>query len=348
MIFRKNPRLKTLCLDPTYECPLNCPTCNSNSIAKSFKEGELLEYKDYENIIDQFTKMKGSDIEISGGEPLLREDIFHIIRYAKDKGLKVSMFTNALLLNEERSKELLNTGIDLLRFSLEGVGERYDLIRGKGTFAKFLLALKTFLRIKKFYHDNKPEMEFRVTVSRYNASHLADILFLAQELGIDHIVYQYLSRVDPRENLRTEEMLKGPFMKEINHWDLPSEILVAPDQLRSLREEVKKIKTLSEKLYLYAHIDPVLDSRFNEFSITTGRFILTKRCYVLWNSIIIEPDGKIAPCPMLTHFPISNIKECHLRDFWLNNKRLNFIRGTLLKEKYLPICYYCCRHVPLM
>ena len=103
-----------------------------------------------------------------------------------------------------------------------------------------------------------------------------------------------------------------------------------------------------DKLGISISIDPALDSKFNADYLTKGIFSLTSRCFVLWESILLGPNGNLSICPMLTHYPIANAKEVSLADYWYNNKELNKVRNILLKEKYIPICSYCCLHTQMM
>lgn len=348
LFFNKEPRkLKHLCLDPLYNCPLSCETCRCGFVSKSFPSNKLLTTQETRNIIDQFSKIGGRTFSIVGGEPLLRKDIYQIIKSAKEKKLKVKMHTNGILLNQKRSLLLIKSGLDHLIFSIDGVDKIYELIRGRGNFPKLLNALTAFFNIKKSLPAKKPHTEFAVTVSRKNATNLKDVLFLAKRFGIKRVSFNYVSRIPETENLQTQKILKAHFNKKINHWSLPKEVLVTKKQLNKVKKEAKNIKILAEKLNIDCNISPEIINASP--SLLTGRFSnLRKRCNYLWNSLIIEPDGRIAPCPMLTHWPTGNIRKQSLKDYWQNNKKLKNIRRILLRKKYLPICFFCCNREKLL
>ena len=129
-----------------------CP----NSSLESSKRG-LMKLNLYKLVIDDISDY-AYDINIHHrGESLIHPDLFEMIKYAKQKGLLIKLHTNATLLTEEKSYELLKSGLDLLSFSFEGYNkEIYEKIRVNANFDKTLNNIIRFLQIKKLMRKTKP------------------------------------------------------------------------------------------------------------------------------------------------------------------------------------------------
>lgn len=96
-----------LILEVTNKCNLSCIHC---SVEANERKGEELTGKEWKNLIDSIAIMGVEAVGLSGGEPLLRGDIFELAEYAINKGLLVGLPTNGLLLNEENIHDYKETG----------------------------------------------------------------------------------------------------------------------------------------------------------------------------------------------------------------------------------------------
>lgn len=122
-------------------------------------------------MIDQFGVLKTKFISITGGEPLLREDIGYLINYCKNKGIYTKLNTNGILLGN-RIDEVKNA--DLFSLSLDGTETSNDFVRGKGAFRKAIAAADL---LKK--HNLK--LAFSATISKYNLNDIDFLIDLARE-----------------------------------------------------------------------------------------------------------------------------------------------------------------------
>jgi hypothetical protein len=170
---------------------------------------------------------------------------------------------------------------------------------------------------------------------------------LVQARGSE-VSFQYVSRVAPEVNKKTEELLGGGFLLSANHWDIDKSVLIDKTQMSGLVEQVEKLKRMARRLEMTISIDPVLDDRLSEESLAEGRYELDLPCTVPWDGIFVGPLGDLSPCPMLTHYPVANVGETSLADYWKSNKGLLGVRKILLERRYLPICASCCSHVAMM
>jgi len=113
-------------------CNLTCKHCYSISADKDFK-GELSTHEVF-SVMDDLKAFKVPVLILSGGEPLLRPDIFDIARRAKAMGFYVGLSTNGTLVNATNVAEIAATGFDYVGISLDGLQKTHDKFRRKEGF----------------------------------------------------------------------------------------------------------------------------------------------------------------------------------------------------------------------
>lgn len=134
-------------------CTLRCKYCNLWR-----KTDQEMSTEQIFNIIDTLSKLGTKKISLSGGEPLLRQDIRGIIDYCNQKGIYPEMNSNGNLVakNIDVIKKL-----DFLKLSLDGPKEIHDYLRGEGSFEKVICAADTAF-------NNGVNFGFAATLTRYN------------------------------------------------------------------------------------------------------------------------------------------------------------------------------------
>lgn len=109
-------------LDIIRGCNIKCTACYNNAECK---------IKSYEEVVEDYKKIvairKPSSIALIGGEPLLNPDLIKIIQFLKQEGLSVELFSNGLLLNENKVRELAQAGVDLVFLHIDVGQKRKDL-----------------------------------------------------------------------------------------------------------------------------------------------------------------------------------------------------------------------------
>ncbi|MEM2070940.1 MAG: radical SAM protein, partial [Archaeoglobaceae archaeon] len=134
-------------------------------------------------VVNRLADFKVPVILFSGGEPLLRQDIFEIAAYARRKGIKCVLSTNGTLINKENYEDL--KVFDYVGVSLDGVGKVNDFFRGvENAFEAALNGLKLAREVTL--------TGIRFTVTRYNYSELGEILKLARENDIPRFCLYHL------------------------------------------------------------------------------------------------------------------------------------------------------------
>jgi MoaA/NifB/PqqE/SkfB family radical SAM enzyme len=104
----------------------------------------------YERVIDEGAPYVGSAVLHSWGEPLMHPGLFEMIRRGKKAGVRMETSTNITLLNEERAREVLDAGLDVLYLAMDGVSkETYERVRVNAKWEKSLRNVERFLELKQ-------------------------------------------------------------------------------------------------------------------------------------------------------------------------------------------------------
>ncbi|MFC2012095.1 radical SAM/SPASM domain-containing protein [Chloroflexota bacterium] len=195
-------------LKVTERCNSCCITCN---IWREQKNKPELTLDDFEHIFNQFKSVKMKNIGFYGGEALLREDIGELARKAKDimPESRVQVTTNGLLLNQ-RAKDLVDGGVDMVSISLDGIGEVNDKIRGvPGYYRKVIEGIEELRRVDT---GNKILINMGATLVSLNIHQVPQLIDLARELGIswsfnlfDTSAYHFRDTDDPDSLKQIEE-----------------------------------------------------------------------------------------------------------------------------------------------
>ena len=125
----------------THRCNLACPMCNFPQRAAADLTGGLRELSTerWKRIIDGYAALGTKGLGFTGGEPLLRPDLTELLAYAVAKGMVVNLNTNALLMTDERAREICASGIDSVNVSFDR--QHLADARARETFLRNVTAL---------------------------------------------------------------------------------------------------------------------------------------------------------------------------------------------------------------
>ena len=166
-------------------CNLTCKHCYSISADKNFS-GELSTHEVFE-VMDDLKAFHVPVLILSGGEPLLRPDIFEIARRAKAMGFYVGLSSNGTLVNEANVAEIAATGFDYVGISLDGLRATHDKFRRKeGAFDAALNGIR-------LCRDAGAKVGMRFTLTQDNAQDLPALLDLMQAERIDKFYLSHLN-----------------------------------------------------------------------------------------------------------------------------------------------------------
>jgi len=166
-------------------CNLTCKHCYSISTDIDFP-GELNTQQVYE-VMDDLKQYGVPVIILSGGEPLLRPDIFDLSRHAKQMGFYTALSTNGTLIDEQNIDEIAAIGYDYLGISIDGLQATHDHFRGKaGAFDEAMHGIR-------LCRDKGIKVGLRFTVTQDNAHELPDLLALMKAEKINKFYLSHLN-----------------------------------------------------------------------------------------------------------------------------------------------------------
>lgn len=312
---------KWIAWEITRRCNLRCVHCRSSS------EPEVQAHPDFSTeeafrIIDDIAGYAKPVIVLSGGEPLLRKDVFDIAEYGTGKGLRMCLATNGTLVNEEVCEKIKASGIRIVSLSLDGSEESThdDFRQQKGAFAGTIHAADLF---KKY------GIEFIINSSftKRNQEEIPRVYRLAKKLGAtawymfmivptgrgEEIMNELISKEE------YEDILEWHYLMEKDEKDLLVRPTCAPHYYRIV---LQKSKEEGEKF----------ERRSLKFS--TGG---SKGCIAGQLIALIDVDGNVLPCSYFPK-PAGNIRTQSFRDIWENSELFRELRDF---KKYKGKCGSC-------
>jgi heme d1 biosynthesis radical SAM protein NirJ len=166
-------------------CNLTCKHCYSISADVDFP-GELSTTEVYD-VMDDLRAFGVPVLILSGGEPLLRSDIFDISSRARAQGFYVGLSSNGTLIDEGNIGAIAQAGYDYVGISLDGIGATHDAFRRKeGAFAASMNGIR-------LCHEHGIKVGIRFTLTRDNQADLPEILGLLQREEIDKFYLSHLN-----------------------------------------------------------------------------------------------------------------------------------------------------------
>lgn len=325
----KNWDLRWMAWEVTARCNLNCVHCRSSSDIHS-PEGKFTLDK-CKSLIDDISTFASPVIVISGGEPLLRKDVFEIAKYGTDKGFRMCMATNGVLVNDEVCENMKSAGIKIVSLSLDGsTPETHDDFRGqKGAFEGVMNAANYF-RIHgiKFIINS--------SFTKRNQADIPNVYRLAKNLCA---TAWYMFMIVPTG--RGEDIMKELVSKEDYE-----DILNWHYEMEKSEEEILVRPTCAPQYYRVWHERSKEDgseSSRRSLSFSTGG---GKGCIAAQSICFINSEGDVLPC---SYFPkaAGNIFEKSLKDIWDNSPLFKDLRNFKDYEgkcgvcKYLGVCGGC-------
>jgi len=195
---------KDVMLELTYRCNLRCSFCYLAPDGRLNRRGGELDAGDWSRIISRFKA--GTRFYLSGGEPLMRRDIFEIIGFIKKSGSSFGLNTNGTLLNAAKAARLATLKPDYVIFSLHGSEAVHDRLTGmKGSWRALMDNMKRFVSLS----DHSTEVIVNCVINRGNAGELAKVYRAGRDAGADRVVFEHLQFLKPEEAAVTSTMLRS-------------------------------------------------------------------------------------------------------------------------------------------
>lgn len=322
---KHEPRL--VAWEVTRRCNLNCVHCRA-SAEKGPYPGELGTDKCLE-ILDQIADVGKPIVILTGGEPLLRKDVFELANYGTTLGLRMVMATNGTLTTPEVVEEMKSSGIKRVSISLDGPNalDHDEFRKVPGAFDGALEGIELL---------KMGGMEFQIntTVTKHNVHHIPEMLNLAMNLGAaaHHL---FLLVPTGRAKDMIDQEIDALEYEKVLHWfyDMGKKVPIhlkatcAPHFYRILRQEAHK---RGEKV---------------DFE-TYGLDAVTRGCLGGTAFCFISYDGVVQPCGYL-ELNCGDLNQSTFGEVWKDSGVFEKLRdfseyeGKCGRCEYLRVCGGC-------
>ena len=202
--------LRLVFWETTTACNLRCIHCRAEAAER--RTGELTS-RQSRALLDDIASFGRPVIVLSGGEPLMREDIFEIARYGTRLGLRVVLATNGTILTPETARELKESGIQRVSVSIDGLdAATHDAFRGVP--GAFDAAINGVALCKQ---AGLP-IQINATIARHNIDQLDGLLALAASVGACALHFFMLVPTGCGKHIADSEMIEASEYERVLLW----------------------------------------------------------------------------------------------------------------------------------
>lgn len=250
-----------------------------------------------------------SSLNATGGEPLLRSDLFDILAEMQTRGFAVHLLTNGTLIDAGRAARLVALGVQGVQVSMEGPEEIHDAIRGKGCFAACCRGVAHLVAAGL-------PVTLNTTLSELNGGRFREMIGICSSLGAQRLGF---SRLVP----------SGMGARLVDR-------MMEPEAVRAICEEIFSIP--ADGLEIVTG-DPFAAQLHGSEPAEDCGSVPTGGCAAAISGLTILPDGTVVPCRRLP-LPLGNIRTDSLRQIWAESAILENLRD---RGRYEGRCGACRR-----
>jgi pyrroloquinoline quinone biosynthesis protein E len=277
----------------TFKCPLHCVYCYNPVDYTRF--GPELTTDEWLRVLREARELGAVQLGISGGEPLMRDDVEVMIAEARRLGYYTNLLTSGVGLSEKRIAAFKHGGLDQIQLSFQdSTRELNDFLSSTRTFE---LKAKVAKLIKQYEYP----MVLNVVLHRLNIDHIQAILEMAEAMGAEHV-----------ELANTQYYAWALLNRD--------QLLPSAEQLRRAEEITNQFRArVGKKMKLYFVVPDYYANR-------------PKACMNGWGSVFLNvaADGVALPCHearMLPGLTFPNVRDHDVRWIWNESPGFNAFRG---------------------
>jgi PqqA peptide cyclase len=293
-----------LLLELTYRCPLHCAFCyNPTEFAAT---GAELATDEWLRVLREARALGAVQLGLSGGEPLLREDLETIVAEAHGLGFYINLITSGIGMSEERIAALKRAGLDHIQLSFQDSSrELNDFL---GSTRTFELKARVAALIRK--HDYP--MVLNVVLHRLNIDHVEEILAMAERMGAQYV-----------------ELANTQYYGWA--WLNRAQLLPSRAQLERAEQVTRRVRErLGGAMQIYFVVPDYFETRPKACMNGLGSVFLA-----------VTPDGTALPCHaarMLPDLTFPNVRSQDVRSIWYESAAFNHFRGDAWMKEPCRSC----------
>ena len=316
----------------TRQCNLRCIHCYAN--ANNRKSPEEMDTASGKAFIRDLADFGVPVILFSGGEPLLRKDLFELARLAREQGMRVALSTNGTPIDRSIAEEISSIGFAEVGISLDGIGANNDRFRGKdGAYQAALEGIRHCVSLGL-------RVSLRLTITRFNYQEIPAIFRLVEEEGIDRVCFYHLAYSGRGDSLRKDDISHAQTRSVI---DQICEHTLDMYQ-RGLRKEILTVGNHADGVYLYLKLrkqDPQHASKVLELLKKNGGNNSGIRIGA------VDDLGNVHPDQFWWHYSLGNVRQRKFGDIWTDTSepllrglknRKGLLKGRCARCQHLDLC----------
>ncbi len=313
-------------------CNLFCMHCYSDSHDRAYPDE--LTTEEGRRLLDDLAAFGIPTVIFSGGEPLLRPDIFELARYAGKLGLRCVLSTNGTLITSQVARQIRAAGFSYAGISLDGIGPAHDKIRGKkGAYQEALAGLRRC-------RDEGVRVGLRFTVHRKNVDQLPAIFDLLETEEIPRCCIYHLAYAGRGDRMRTYDLEPRETRAAIDYvFDRTRDF-----HERGQEKEILTVDNHADGVYLYMRLMEGQPQRAEDV-----------HQMLLWNGgnqsgiaiASVDPQGNVHADQFSWHYSFGNVRQRPFSAIWtdageprmaLLKDRKAALKGRCHSCRFLDIC----------
>ncbi|OGP18919.1 MAG: hypothetical protein A2038_06715 [Deltaproteobacteria bacterium GWA2_57_13] len=334
----------------TQRCNLLCTHCYISAVPEASNSAELTT-QECRRVVDEIAQINPSALLIlSGGEPLLRPDLFDLAAYARDKGFTVVLGTNGVLLGEREARLMRQSGIQGAGISLDSINPKMH-----DGFRRLHGAWQAAVWATEVLGAEGIDFSIHTNVTSWNVEEIPAMIDLAGSVGAKVLLFFFLVRTGRGENI----------------------IDITPDMYERVLTYLARVQGVGDGKNGTTQVDSSFDGQDDLWSVTSGRargLLIRTRCAPHFRRIIygrdprspllrdyaqgscpagkyycrITPCGDVTPCAYMP-VAVGNLRQRSFSAIWQDAKVFNDLRNAKLKGRcgiceFSRICGGCrCR-----
>jgi PqqA peptide cyclase len=287
------PRPYTLVAELTYRCSLRCVYC-SNPVDFHRSRAEL-STGDWRRVFSEAAELGVMQLHLSGGEPVLRDDLVELIQHARGRDLYTNLITGGTLLDEDKLRRFRDAGLDHIQLSIQGSARKSaETIAGVRSHRKKL-------EVARLIRQTGFPLTLNVVIHRLNIAEVPDLIAIALELRADRL-----------------ELANTQFYA----WAAENRRALMPT--REQYDRAEEIARAAIEKYR-----GTLEIAFVQNDYLSGE---PKPCMGGWGRsyMCINPAGEVMPCHAASVIPglrFENVRDSGLGKIWRDSPAMNAFRG---------------------
>lgn len=316
----------------TRRCNLHCMHCYSDSHDREYP-GELTT-EEGKHLLDDLAAFGVPTVIFSGGEPLIRPDVFELAAYAGHQGLRCVLSTNGTMITPHVARQIKAAGFSYAGISLDGAGPVHDKVRGKnGAYQEALAGLR-------LCRDQGVRVGLRFTVHRKNVDQLPAIFNLLEAEEIPRCCVYHLAYAGRGDRIRAHDLAPRETRAAIDYvFDRARDF-----HQRGQEKEILTVDNHTDGVYLYLRLMEAEPHRAEDV-----------HQMLLWNGgnqsgtaiAAIDPQGNVHADQFSWHYAFGNVRQRPFSAIWTDTSepkmallrdRKARLKGRCRSCRYLDIC----------